>query len=150
VCNSHNTTHNGDIGSVWDYEAVGWGAADGDSLNVNNTVVDFYFPFTWRTAFDLGIYAIASSTETGFGGGSGQPQNTADASFENTVTWDGPGVVLEGGTTITSFTISAGSGQNYNQPFVEQAAGVPEPETLGVLAFGLAAMGALRRRGARA
>ena len=77
---------------------VAWGVTDrgfSDPLTVLlqdvNTTVHFAVPFTWGTAFDLGIFANALAGENATGG---TPfANTASIAFQNSFTWAGPGYV---------------------------------------------------------
>jgi hypothetical protein len=135
-----NTTHNGPIGSSWDYQAVRWQVSDygpGSSLTLQsmtvNTTVWFALPFTYGVAFDLGIYAIAAAGETA-SGGYVHDLNTADISFGHTFAWGGKGYVLAGAQHLTDFNLSSGSGLSYDHAYT---AAVPEPASTALMLAGL-------------
>lgn len=125
--------------------ATNWGPSDASSLehlSVDETVY-FVIPFTWDTPFDLGIFALASAGMRAQGATVGQPNATSDALFENTITWAGPGYVLNNGTgpQITGFGISSTSGADY-----AMTSPVPEPTIWGMFSLGLASLGFVYRK----
>jgi hypothetical protein len=127
----------------WDYQGLWWGAVNygpGDPSNVAsysvNRMVYFALPFTYGTPFTAGFYRGG----VGGGGGSGgvTPAKSAAFDFTHTVTWGGAGQVIDQGNHVNpNFTISSQSGFNYNAPFTT---GAPEPGTVGMGAFGAAAL----------
>jgi hypothetical protein len=127
------------------WTAANWGPSDASSvehLSVDETVY-FVIPFTWDTPFDLGIFSLASAGMRAQGATVGQPNATSDALFENTLTWAGPGYVLNNGAgpQITGFDISSTSGADY-----AMTSPVPEPTIWGMFSLGLASLGFVYRK----
>lgn len=127
------------------WTVANWGPSDASSvehLSVDETVY-FVIPFTWDTPFDLGIFALASAGMRAQGATVGQPNATSDALFENTITWAGPGYVLNNGAgpQITGFDISSTSGADY-----AMTSPVPEPTIWGMFGLGLASLGFVYRK----
>lgn len=142
-----NTTHNGSIGSGWSNEQIEWGVADygpGNPLTVTslnvNTTVWFAVPMVYGQAFDLGVFALASTGQLAAGGQ--QVANTSGVSFGHTFAWGGKGYLLSGNQHVPNFSLSAATGLNYDQAY---ASPVPEPTTLAMALAGLGWLG-LRRR----
>jgi hypothetical protein len=149
---SRNQTHNGPIQAGWDFEMSAFETNDAglgnpftlDSMDVNTTVF-FVFPVTFGVAFEGGFFGIAGAGEAYSGGPA--VANTSSIDFSHTVTWDGPGLLIgSDNQTYTGFTVTSGSGFNYNEAF-----GAPEPSAAPVLLIGLAlfALGIRRRNVAR-
>jgi hypothetical protein len=111
------------------------------SLTVNQMVY-FAIPFTYGTAFSLGIFAQVAAGESSSGPYYGE--NVAIADFAHTIGWAGKGYVAaaDGSGHATGFLLNSDSGFDYNI-----AAGVPEPASwmTMLLGFGLAGT-AIRRR----
>ena len=125
--NSINVTHNGTVGSSWDFEMSAFEVSGTLTGMTVNEAVQFAVPFTYGTPFELGIYASDLSAETGFG--FDPTANTSSADFAHTVTWGGPGYVIgSGNQTTTNFGITSGSGFDYT------SAVVPEPALWGPVA----------------
>jgi MYXO-CTERM domain-containing protein len=104
-----------------------------------NQLVTFQIPFTFGTAFELGIWADTLAGTKSYGA---HPDN-ATANVGNTLTWNGSTVLPTGdgtGTPSSNFTATGLGGFDYN------VAVTPEPGcfVLAALALGLGA--ALRRR----
>jgi|GEM_PF-3352762 len=111
-------------------------------LIVNQDVL-FAVPFTFGTAFDLGLYAYASS-----GNNSTGPDftvNTGNSLFQNTVALDGIEEVLAGGAPVTGYTIESLGGLDYAASRVPGTP-APEPATWAMLIVGGTLLGALHRR----
>jgi hypothetical protein len=134
--------HYGAVISTWVDETVAWAVGESSAVTLENLAVNqtvqFAIPFTWGVPFDLGIFALAVTGQRS----SSAQFSTSDASFQNTVTWGGPGYVLNNGAgdPVTGFTITS-TGANYQQPFSQ----VPESPSLLLLSLALGTMGMLRR-----
>jgi PEP-CTERM motif len=119
----------------------------GPPLIVNQDVL-FAIPFTFGTAFDLGLYAYTVSGNGSFG--QDFTVNTAQSLFQNTIALDGIEEVLAGPgeTPITDYTIEALSGLDYTASQIPGAgaAPTPEPATWALLIVGGGLLGALRRQ----
>jgi hypothetical protein len=136
--NNLNVTHNGTVGSVWDFEMSEWAVSDPLTSLTVDADVWFVIPFTFGTSFELGIYAADLSAETGFGF---DPSVTASSvDFSHTLTYGGPGYVISNGVSSTSFDLGSTSGFNYNQAFT------PEPGTWGLLVLGVGLIWVARRK----
>jgi hypothetical protein len=135
--------HYGAVISSWVDETVAWGAGESSPTTIANLAVNqtvqFAIPFMWGVPFDLGIFALAVTGQNS----SSSMFSTTDASFQNTVTWGGPGYVLNNGVgaPITGFTITSTSGADYQHAFSQ----VPGPPSLWLLGLALATTGMLRR-----
>ena len=117
----------------------------GDNLTVNQLNIDktvrFVIPFTWGTAFTLGIYAAASAGEIASGGQA--ISNTSSGQLQNTIYWQSGAYVVAAdgsGAPNGSFTTAAASGANYAESFV------PEPAMFGLFGGAAALLGWVRRR----
>src|SRR5262249_4286928 len=137
--NTTNVTHNGTVGSVWDFEMSEWGVSGTLNGLTVNADVWMVVPFVFGTSFDLGIYAADLSSEGGFGFDPTPGASSVD--FSHTVTWGGPGYVIANNQNSSNFTVDSQSGFNYNQ------AVVPEPGTWSLFVVGLGLVLAARRRG---
>jgi hypothetical protein len=138
-----NGIRNSAIAFVWDYQGTFFGAADYgpndpltlQSYSVNRTLI-FAFPFTYGVPFEFGFYAGGVAGEISNGGGS--TPNTSSYDFAPSITWTGPGQVIDLNNQINpNFVLTSQSGFNYNQPFTTAA---PEPTTGGVLGLALAGL----------
>jgi hypothetical protein len=146
-------THNGEVGSSWDYQGVEWAVLDNgpggppalNAMTVKQKVT-FVVPFTFGQAFDLGIYAQGTVGQNASSGGF-PPPASADLDFSHGIGWVGAGQVLVGGAPVASFSLSASSGIDYDQPLA--AAAVPEPTSAALTLGGLALI-ALRLQRRRA
>jgi hypothetical protein len=126
------------------FSVVNYGPGDSDTLTsytANNQVIYFALPFTFGTAFEAGFYANASAGERASGGDTTQNQTVID--FFHTMTWGGPGYVLDtGGNTVNGFSVASSSGFNY------MVAAVPAPATLWLYFIALPGWFASVRRNA--
>ena len=105
------------------------------SLSLTSSDIWFALPVTIGTQLQLGIWASIIAGEGSAGGSLGL--DTAAANLSDTISWGGPGYLMEGGNTITNFSISSTSGFNYNQA---ASVGTPEPATILLAGLALAAM----------
>ncbi|MDE3167282.1 MAG: PEP-CTERM sorting domain-containing protein [Acidobacteriota bacterium] len=141
---------NSAIGFSWDsqaafYGAVNYGSTDPStvaSYTVNRTLY-FALPFTYGTLFEFGFYIGGVAGEGS--AGAGYTANTASYDFAHTLTWGGPGYVIDQNGQINSdFTLTSSSGFNYGQAY-----GVtPEPATAPLIGLGLCAVAWCKRRAA--
>ncbi len=138
--NSLNTTHNGDILSSWDSEAIEWGTSGYGTPTMNVAQwVYVVIPFTFNTSFEYGIYASVWNTQSS-GGYAGPAVESAE--FQHTIAYGGGSYILQGSNVITNFTVTSAAGIDYSQSLVES----PEPAGLALTAAGLLVIGALRRK----
>jgi PEP-CTERM motif-containing protein len=140
--NSINTTHNGDIGSSWDREAIAWGTSGSGLTSMTiGQFVYFAIPITFGTSFEYGIYAEIWNTQSS-GGYSGPTVESAD--FNHTIAYAAGSYVVQGSTIIGNLTItsSASSGINYSESLVT----IPEPGTICLVLLGAAALAVRRRK----
>jgi hypothetical protein len=139
--NSLNQTHNGDIGSSWDREAIAWGTSANDiKTMVIGQWIYMTIPITFNQSFEYGIYAEAYMTQSS-GAYAGPTNQSAD--FMHTVAYGAGAYVVQGSNTITDLTFSGSdAGIDYTQSLVT----IPEPGSVGFVLLGLAAVGRRMRR----
>jgi len=141
--NSLNTTHNGDVFSSWDREAIEWGTSAND---INSMLigqwVDMAIPITFGQSFEYGIYAEVYMTQSS---GSYFGPTTQNANFLHTIAYGAGSYVMQGANKITDLNFSGTSaGIDYTQSLV----GIPEPASLLLCLLGAGAL-AVRYRPAR-
>lgn len=140
-----NPIKTGQIQYGYDFQMVAYQVTDyGPAsplthLNISeNRTIWFAIPFTWGTPFEAGFYASAMAGQIASGG---TPYaNSTAVSFEHTMTWGGKGYVVDGGNSISDFTVASASGFNYN------VAVVPEPAAAAPFVLALVAIVWLRKR----
>ncbi len=113
-----------------------------DRIVLINQDVFFAVPVVAGVAFTLGIYSQIEAAESSYGA-LGAPHNNAAADFANTITWNGKGSLITGSGPTTNFTLTSGSGFNYN------ISAVPEPGAWAMLIAGFGVCGVAARRRAR-
>jgi PEP-CTERM motif len=113
-------------------------ALPGDYQETINQDLSISVDFTFGTSFDMMLRALASANLFGVGdsllGGS-----SGITDFYSTIYWAGVQSVTVGGAPVSSYTLSAASGTNYNQSFAPVNA-VPEPGSLSLFAVAAAAV----------
>lgn len=131
---------NGNFGQYDFWQVMTAGAQENNTMTVNESVA-FSVPFTWGTAFDLGIYAVGKA---GWRSGSAVPgTSTSDLDFMNTVLWGGTSCVLVNGGCVTGYSIISGSGINWDLAY---SAVVPLPSAVWLFGSGfLGVVGVARR-----
>jgi len=138
------------IGFSWDYQgawygAVNYGPSSPDTVAsyTLDQVLYFAFPFTYGTTFEFGIYMGGVAGEYSSGCCGDLTPNTTSFDFAHTLTWDGPGEVINQSDQVNpNFTLTSGSGFNYSQAYEE----TPEPATGCGLLMGLGVLGWFKRR----
>lgn len=124
-----------------DRQRVAWGASSGPNTS---RVIDghwtFSVPVVVGTAFDLGIYARAQSSQRSYGAISTLSSTALD--FSHSVLVQGvSGILLDGNLVTSGYTVAAASGLDWTQPLA-----VPEPGTWGLMLAGLGWIGRVARR----
>ncbi len=125
------------------------GFDQGESWGIQRTTADlvvpissdvfFAIPVVAGVSFTLGIFSQVEADESSYGG-LNAPHNSSSANFANTVTWNGKGTLLTPGGPTTNFSLTSGSGFNYN------LSATPEPESWALTIMGLGICGAALRR----
>ncbi|MEO8442126.1 MAG: FxDxF family PEP-CTERM protein [Betaproteobacteria bacterium] len=105
-----------------------------------DTIVTFNIPFTFGTAFELGIFANAIARTASQG--AVEAINTATVDFSNTITWNGISAVTLNGQAV-DYDLTSASGVDWRTATVTA---VPEPETYVMLLAGLGLLGFVARR----
>ncbi len=128
-------------GGGTDRQRVTWGVASApnasESIDANWV---FSVPVVVGTAFDLGIYARATSTQRSFSAVAGNSNSQMD--FSNSILVQGVAGLLVNGSLVTEgYTLTAASGLDWTQPLP-----VPEPATWALMLAGIGAVVVRRRR----
>lgn len=123
-------------------QSVSWSVASGP--DVTRVISDghwvFSVPVVVGTAFDLGIYAQAYSSQRSQSAYPGNSNSQLD--FGNSVLVQGVSGLLVGGQLVTEgYTLTAASGLDWTQPLP-----VPEPATWALMLAGIGAVVVRRRR----
>ena len=140
---THNTLHNGDSLSSWDFQMVEYAADTSVQSLTTNTTLFFALPVTFSSntaTIQGGFWAALETGEGGFGGDTHVGTSTVD--FSNTLSWGGPGQLIVGGQTYGSsqFNVTGTSGLNYEVAFA------PEPATAWGIGMALCGLGLVLRR----
>src|SRR5262249_38270599 len=115
----------------------------GDFQETVDTNLQISVNFVFGTSFEMMFRAIANANLSSTGD-SLLPGSSADSDFYSTIYWSGIDGVTVGGIPVTGYTLTAGSGTNWNQSFAPNAA-VPEPGTLSITGLAVVGLFALRR-----
>lgn len=142
MLNSYFDNGNSDAIST-DRQAAVWGIAsygNSDSRTVSDTVT-FAVPFTWGTSFNLGIYAAGQAGKRSSSGVAGI--STSELNFMNTLLWGGTSCMLYNGSCVTGYSITSGSGTNWDMAY---ASAVPVPSAVWLFGSGLLGVVGMARR----
>jgi hypothetical protein len=138
------------IAFSWDYQGAWFGADDyvgGGALPSYSLDRDIYFaiPITYGVPFTFGLYMGGLAGENASGGD--PTVNSTVFDFTHTVTWGGPGFLLDadGNNPTAASGFQSASTFNYNAPYSDPS-GVPEPGTAALVVLGSVAAFVYRRQ----
>ena len=109
-----------------------------DSLPASKVMVDFLIPFTSGQAFTIGSRLSCSARGN---------LATAVCDAGNSAYWGGIRSVTDSnGGQLMDWSVSSGSGTNWQQSFIPATGAVPEPASWAMLIAGFGLVGATQRR----